>query len=1270
MKKWKMPQFCLLIFLCLMLNYGGRILAEAIAAPCWLDSVGTVLSAYLLGPVFGIMVGVTGNLIEALRMPIVAVYGLTSIVVALIVGIAGRRGRLKTLLGTLTVSIEVTLFAVAISAPLNLFLGNGSTGNIWGDAAAAYLQGLGLSSWLSVVVGQLYVELLDKVIVMVAMFFIARMIRMLRKWLQEEKQLAEQEKAEKAEKAAKEEAEKAENAGKVVAGALIAALLLCGAPSVRSEGLSEGKTNYNDYVKTVYASTNGLPCGEANDIAQTNDGILWVGTYAGLYRYNGKDFRWMDGFDTVRNVNCLYVDEEGRLWIGTNDNGLSIVINEHIVNVLDQTKGLPSNSVRSILKCSDGYYYIGTTGSMQILSLASGLKIMHTLREVIYAHDSAADDNGHVAAVTNDGKLFLMQGGQILSSRQLVNGEAVYKSCCFDLQGRLMAGTTGNKIYIYDISDDSLREAGVIECGELKSLKNITTMESGEIFVTADNGVGYFSATGEFDIINTNTFNNSIDNMLVDYQGNLWFTSSRLGLLRMAASDFRNVYGTAGMENQVVNCTTFWQGCYYFGTDRGLDAVDSKCRDQVTNALTERFQGIRIRCILTDSRNHLWVCTYGSGLVEIEPDGTEHLYNQENGSFGNRARVVTELSDGTILAAGDTGISYIRDQEILRTIQYQDGLINSMILTLTELPNGVILAGTDGNGIALLEDGQITRILTRDNGLSSEVILRTVLDPKNGGVYVVTSNGLCYMNTDYSIRPLNNFPYFNNYDIWVKDTETLFVMSSAGIYIVDRTELLSGKDDIAYELLDGRRGLNSSLTANSWTYLDDDGDLFLASDTGVYVINTKQFTTSAQSYRMNVTSLRIDGAYSRIDRYDPIILSRGAAKLELFPEIVNYSIQEPYVGYYMEGFDAEWTIQPQSALGTIVYTNLPTGNYVFHLAVFDNNQEKILAERTYELIKERDLQDSPGFIVYMLIVPMLTVGWITWLSVKRREERMQRELELANREVEMGRQTIVAIARAVDAKDIRTAAHSERVAKYSRMIAESIGLPKEDCEAIERAGQMHDIGKIAIPDRILNKDSRLTDEEYATMKTHTTRGAEILKDFTLLDHVVEGAQYHHERYDGRGYPAGLKGEEIPLYARIIGVADAFDAMTANRVYRKQMDFGYVLNELEKGKGKQFDPQFVDVLLRLIREGDIDLNALYGVNQPGNEEEQRAAKEAEKKQAEAGEQQPAKPETTKQAEAEDQKQAKPAEAGEQQPAKPAESGDQKQAKPEAEEGKQA
>ena len=193
----------------------------------------------------------------------------------------------------------------------------------------------------------------------------------------------------------------------------------------------------------------------------------------------------------------------------------------------------------------------------------------------------------------------------------------------------------------------------------------------------------------------------------------------------------------------------------------------------------------------------------------------------------------------------------------------------------------------------------------------------------------------------------------------------------------------------------------------------------------------------------------------------------------------------------------------------------------------------------------------------------------------------------------MGNETILAIAKTVDAKDENTSQHSQRVSEYSVMIGRELGFSEQECENLRRAALLHDIGKIGIPDRILNKPARLTDEEYAVMKSHVVRGADILKDFTLIENVVDGAMYHHERYDGSGYYKGLKGEEIPIYGRIIGVADAFDAMTANRVYRQKLDFDYVIKEIERCKGTQFDPKIADIMLKLVREGKIDIEQIYG-----------------------------------------------------------------------------
>ena len=199
---------------------------------------------------------------------------------------------------------------------------------------------------------------------------------------------------------------------------------------------------------------------------------------------------------------------------------------------------------------------------------------------------------------------------------------------------------------------------------------------------------------------------------------------------------------------------------------------------------------------------------------------------------------------------------------------------------------------------------------------------------------------------------------------------------------------------------------------------------------------------------------------------------------------------------------------------------------------------------------------------------------------KRRNEQT---LEMAvNREYDkvmaMTTQTILSISNAVDARDAYTRLHSSRVAEYSVMLAKSLGWDTRRTEQLYNIALLHDIGKIGVSDSILNKHSSLTEEEYETIKQHTVIGGEILKDLTLLPNASIGAVSHHEKYDGTGYPYGLKGSQIPLEARIIGIADAFDAMNSSRIYRSKMTPKAILQELRAGRGHQFDPELLDKFL--------------------------------------------------------------------------------------------
>ena len=198
---------------------------------------------------------------------------------------------------------------------------------------------------------------------------------------------------------------------------------------------------------------------------------------------------------------------------------------------------------------------------------------------------------------------------------------------------------------------------------------------------------------------------------------------------------------------------------------------------------------------------------------------------------------------------------------------------------------------------------------------------------------------------------------------------------------------------------------------------------------------------------------------------------------------------------------------------------------------------------------------------------------------------LQRRLDEKTKEMErITIQAIMTVANTVDAKDDYTKGHSMRVAAYSELLAQRLGWSEEEIQNIYYVAMLHDVGKIGVPDAVLNKPFKLTDVEFRLIKGHTLMGAEILNDFKMFPNVSVGAKYHHERYDGKGYPEGLKGESIPLVARVIGLVDSYDAMTSNRVYRKRLNDDIVMQELEKGKGSQWDPDLVDIFVELIREG--------------------------------------------------------------------------------------
>lgn len=201
-------------------------------------------------------------------------------------------------------------------------------------------------------------------------------------------------------------------------------------------------------------------------------------------------------------------------------------------------------------------------------------------------------------------------------------------------------------------------------------------------------------------------------------------------------------------------------------------------------------------------------------------------------------------------------------------------------------------------------------------------------------------------------------------------------------------------------------------------------------------------------------------------------------------------------------------------------------------------------------------------------------------EVNKKTQEVLRQRERIER---ISMQIVTALSGAIDAKDTYTNGHSTRVAEYSGEIAKRAGFAPKMQNDIYMMGLLHDVGKIGIPDSIINKPAKLTDEEYGVIKNHSAMGAKILENITEFPRLTVGARWHHERYDGKGYPDGIAGEEIPQEARIIAVADAYDAMSSRRSYRDVLAQEIVREEMEKGKGTQFDPVYAEIMLKMIEE---------------------------------------------------------------------------------------
>ncbi len=408
---------------------------------------------------------------------------------------------------------------------------------------------------------------------------------------------------------------------------------------------------------------------------------------------------------------------------------------------------------------------------------------------------------------------------------------------------------------------------------------------------------------------------------------------------------------------------------------------------------------------------------------------------------------------------------------------------------------------------------------------------------------------------------------------------TVVAVAVFGIIMFNRTtreyreQILINSSKLAAEQIDGDN-------INKWFENGIDEEYNATAKRLESIINNTPFLQYLYVYQIKPDGCHVvfdfDTSNADLEEYD----ERPDVEADAFGEVIEFdeSFTE-YIPTLLEGGRIE-TIESNDTYGWLLTHYEP---------VFDSNGKCVAYVGVdISMIGVHDFVDKYIFqialIAALFFAGCIAIGARLYIGA-RRADHMDNLMDIKERDEKLLRELVEAFAKVIDLKDSYTQGHSTRVAKYTEMLARELGYDDETVEKYYNIALMHDIGKVGIPDSVLNKPGKLTDEEYELIKSHTSRGYEVLKGISLMPEIAVGARAHHERPDGKGYPQQLKGDEIPRVAQIIAVADCFDAMYSNRPYRPRMNFEKVVSIITSISGTQLTADVVDAFLRLVDKGE-------------------------------------------------------------------------------------
>jgi response regulator RpfG family c-di-GMP phosphodiesterase/streptogramin lyase len=991
-----------------------------------------------------------------------------------------------------------------------------------------------------------------------------------------------------------------------------------------------GDLPLRQFVQRAWSMEDGLPQSSVTALAQTPDGFLWVGTFGGLARFDGERFRVFDPTSepplASGRVLALAVDEAGTLWIGAESGallradrdafsevhlevprpcqiwslaaaaggGVWVGTDRGLVRVdaerqryFNEASGLPDPWVRAVVETAGGDVWVATPRGLARLE---GDRF-GTVGTPSAVSALALDARGEPLAFGEDGRrLFPQDPRGVPAADELA---AIHPTS-------LLAATDGSLWFagagLARFAGGRLRiapsEAGILPAPVRALLED----REGNVWVGTDGGglvrfrrgaVATYGAPEGLDA-------EGLVAVVEDRDGTIWVGSNCAGLWRQRSGLFLEVRRRDGRSFGCVRALEkgangdLWVG-HHAGVTR-LAPNGTRQRREL-----ESLPVGAVRGLLEDSEGRLWAAT-ADGVLRRDALGGPFVSTQfPPGAMAPPTGALLEASDGATWVGLEAGAADL-GRGGWRLHGVPTGLPALPVRDFHEERPGRIWAATYGAGLALF-DGTGWRVFGTRDGLPDGFLSRLL--PDGAGA------------------------------LWVTGNRGLFRVSFADLAAVESGRR-AAVAPLAVDADDGLRSVEFNGGGSPAGWRARDGRFWLPNLRGLAVLDPERVQAPTHPLPTLVEEVRVDGRSVRPE--GRLELPAGTSELDIrFTAIAFTAARTLRFRYQLEGYDAGWL--DAGGRREVAYRRLPPGTYRFRAAA-SRGEGPWGPEAVLDFVARPFLYQRVAFRWGAAVARQLAVAGIwQWGTSHQRVQRRELEREVSLRTAELasekrlteeqlvvlGRQerelsalarslerrvleqstrlqetrdvAILTLARIAELRDGATGQHLERIAAYSQRLAEllvaarGLGLDPEFVEQVFRSSPLHDIGKVAIPDAILRKAGPLTADERRIMEGHTTLGGDTLRRIVeryehhdFLSMAMGIAYSHHERWDGRGYPGGLSGEEIPLPARIVAVVDAYDAITSERPYKPALSHATALERIASDSGSHFDPELAGIFL--------------------------------------------------------------------------------------------